>query len=100
MVAALDANPYARFIAQATDRPEVHGTLLDRRTPPNAAAPARDAGTARDRRTARDAGTPRSERTTRLDGARLESWSLDFDPALGGSGQWTLEVRVERIEMG
>ena len=99
MVAALDANPYARFIAQAADRPEVHSTLLDRRTPPGAVASARDADTAKDRRTPRDAGTPRSGRTARLEGARLEGWSLDFDPALGGSGQWTLEVRVERIEM-
>lgn len=87
MVAALDANPYARFVAQATRRPDVHIPLLDRRTP-SSAAPSGAAAR----------GAPRSTRTFRLEGARLESWSVDFDRARG-TGGWTLEVRVNRIEM-
>ncbi|MBR9988550.1 MAG: hypothetical protein KFH98_02285 [Gemmatimonadetes bacterium] len=86
MVAALDANPYARFIAGATDRPEVDIPLLDRRAPPSApSAPA-----------AR--GAAQSTRAFRLEGVRLESWSVDLDPARG-NGSWTLEVRVNRVEM-
>lgn len=86
-VAALDANPYARFIARATNRPDDAVTLLDRRLPPAAAA------------SAPAARAPQSPRTFRLHGARLEGWSLDFDLANGGAGSWTLEVRVARIEM-
>jgi hypothetical protein len=87
MVAALDANPYARYIAGAAGRPEVDMPLMDRRTPPSAerAAPA-----------AR--GAAQSTRAFRLEGVRVEGWSLDLDAA-HGTGRWTLEVRVNRVEM-
>ncbi|HSK19229.1 MAG TPA: hypothetical protein VK912_08815, partial [Longimicrobiales bacterium] len=88
MVAALDANPYARFIARATGRPDVDISLLDRRTLP---AAARSAPAAR--------AAAQNTRTFRLEGARLENWSVDFDPSRSGAGSWTLEVRVNRIEM-
>lgn len=82
-VAALDANPYARFIARQADRSAGEMSLLDRRTAPSAAA----------------AGASRGAPGHRLHGARLESWSVDFDPALRGTARWTLKVRVNRIEL-
>ena len=78
MVAALDANPYARFVRQATSRAAVAGTLVDRRTPTRSDADARGR-----------VGIP----TTRLDGAQLESWSVAFDSATGGTAQWALGLR-------
>ncbi|HSJ30140.1 MAG TPA: hypothetical protein VK933_01815 [Longimicrobiales bacterium] len=88
MMAALDANPYARFVARATARPDADISLLDRRTPSSAAPSALAAR-----------GAARSTRTFRLEGVRLDTWTVDFDPARDGAGQWTLEVRVNRIEM-
>lgn len=85
MVAALDANPYARLVAGAASSPAAALSLLDRRTPTPGAAGER-------------ARAPMPARTFRLEGARLEGWSIDV-AAANDTVSWTLEVRVERIEM-
>lgn len=83
-VAALDANPYARFIARSTDRSAKETSVLNQRPAPATAG----------------ADASRSARGLRLHGVRVESWSVDFDSARrGGPARWTLEVRVNRIEM-
>lgn len=82
---APDANPYARFIAGAMDHPGAELPLVDRRAPasPTAAPGARE-----------------GPRAFRLEGTRLEGWSVGFDPARAGTARWSLEVRVRRIERG
>lgn len=82
-VAALDANPYARFIARQADRSAKHTSVLDQRTAPSATG----------------AGASRSAPGLRLHGVRVESWSVDLDPARRGGGRWTLQVRMDRIEL-
>ncbi|MFO7588512.1 MAG: hypothetical protein R6X22_10610 [Gemmatimonadota bacterium] len=78
MVAALDANPYARFIAGSQDGRAGAGALYETRA----------------------ARRGESARRLRLEDTILRAWSLELDPgAARGTGRWTLEVRVNRIEM-
>jgi len=84
MVAALDANPYARFVSHASNPSSVAGTTVHRQPP---SITTRSAANARVRMGAQ---------TTRLDAARLESWSVHFDSAAGGAGRWALRVRTGR----
>lgn len=79
MVQALDANPYARFIAESQADEAPGETLVE--------------------------GAPEQLRTgvgggVQLQGATLGRWSVEWtgDGARQDVAQWTLEVRVERIE--
>ena len=86
MVPGLVAAAWASSSGRVEGRPGAQETLLQRRPiPTGAASPAARAG--------------HEPRVSRLPGARLEGWSLDFDEARSGEGRWTLEVRVDRIEM-
>lgn len=82
MVKALDANPYARFISEAQGAAARGETLVEERP-----QQLRDRTGAGDR--------------IQLRGATLGGWSLEWtgDGALQDRAQWTLEVRVDRIEM-
>lgn len=88
MVAATESSPYARFVARAMERPDRALPLVDHRMPSTATSAA-----------AVTRGATQSTRAFRLEGARLENWSVDFD-SRSGTGSWTLEMRVDRIEMG
>jgi len=114
-VGALEGNPYALFVAQA-GAPVSGGqarpvTLMDSRSSEGGAPAATSAATVRggERATpalapARGASDGRATgmRRFRLQGATLQSWSIDFDPPGGATAvpmRWTLEVRVARVEM-
>ncbi len=90
MVAALDANPYARLAARGSEDRAGAASLTQRRAAPTEGT----GGTARGVRPA-----ARPLRALRLEGARLAGWSVDLtDLERRGSVNWTLEVRVDRIE--
>jgi len=82
MVKALDANPYARFVAASQDAGSTRDALVE--------APA----AALRNRAGAGGGI-------RLHGATLRGWSLEWSGAGArqGPATWTLEVRVDRIEM-
>lgn len=78
MVKALDANPYARFISESQGSAAREQTLVEQLR-----------------------GRTGSGERVRLQGATLRGWSLEWmdDGARQDRPQWTLEVRVNRIEL-
>lgn len=84
MVRALDANPYARLVTELESATEPEDGLMES---PSAQL-----------RGPRDDG-----RRVRLRGAVLRGWSLEWPeagaPVSDSTARWTLEVRVDRIEM-
>ncbi len=82
MVRALDANPYARFISDAQGAAARGETLVEERPE-------------------QLRGRAGSSDRIQLEGATLEGWSLEWtgDGARRDRAEWTLEVRVDRIEM-
>jgi hypothetical protein len=80
MVQALDANPYARFIAESQADPAPQETLVE--GPPERLRSGVGGG-------------------VQLHGATLRSWSVEWtgEGARRDGARWRLDVRVDRIEM-